>query len=233
MCDPNITTWFYQGKLDSFTVALPTYNEWTAAWEHPGYVSWSHPQRPKFAIHATPDWSRVGWLPIDVIENVETDKRGPCDERPWSVYNRPKDPSGCISQYMAIMQPILDKHTPSAPSFARSIFDNVLEAMQEAEEIGGPEPYDYVVLMQQIAAEATKRANTCLDNHTARASISVLMRPPLKGERGWWVEARTPAKALAEVMREMEEGWIAERDYDSKPDEHGMIAVTVVIGGSS
>lgn len=230
-------TWFYEGKLDSFTVALPTYRGWRAYWEHPGYISWSHPQRPKFAVHATPDWSTPGEVSIEAMKNVETgtyaDLSGVVVNPRWPLSQR-RDPTGCVSQYMAIVQPVLDRFMPPAPSFARSIFDNVLEAMQDAEEAGGPEPYDYVVLMQKIAAEATKRANACLEMHTARANLSVLMRPPREGERGWWVEARTPAKALAEVLQESEElGWIAERDYDSTPDENNMIAITVVVGGES
>jgi lambda repressor-like predicted transcriptional regulator len=56
----------------------------------------------------------------------------------------------------------------------------------------------------------------------------VAMRPPKRGERGWWVEARTAKGAELEIVRESEEiGWIAERDHDSRPDENGMIAVTI------
>jgi hypothetical protein len=40
---------------------------------------------------------------------------------------------------------------------AREIFEAVVKAMQDAEEIWGPGPEDYVPLMEAIAAEATGR----------------------------------------------------------------------------
>lgn len=44
---------------------------------------------------------------------------------------------------------------------AAGIFDEVLAAMQNAEELGGPDAPDYCALMDAIAAEATRRAATC------------------------------------------------------------------------
>lgn len=38
-----------------------------------------------------------------------------------------------------------------------TILDSVIEAMQDAEEIGGPEGKEYIALMNAIIAEATKR----------------------------------------------------------------------------
>lgn len=127
-------------------------------------------------------------------------------------------------------------------------YDKVIEALNHAEGIQGPAGYEYVVLMQRIAAEAARRARVA--TQFAKADIAVYMRPPRRGERGWWVggftgddiEAQraagkrapipTPNEALAEVIREMDEGgWRAERDYDGEPDDYGMIAVTVAIGG--
>ncbi len=40
---------------------------------------------------------------------------------------------------------------------AARIFENVLVAMQDAEEAGGPEGADYVALMGRISHEAGKR----------------------------------------------------------------------------
>ena len=37
------------------------------------------------------------------------------------------------------------------------VYKNVLEAMQDAEELGGVEGQDYLDLMQEIIDEATKR----------------------------------------------------------------------------
>lgn len=39
------------------------------------------------------------------------------------------------------------------------IFENVMIAMQAAEEVGGPEGAEYVSLMERIAHEAQRRAN--------------------------------------------------------------------------
>jgi len=45
------------------------------------------------------------------------------------------------------------------------IYRNVLEAMQEADELGGIEdPNDYLNLMEAIRYEAVKRYNNCADN---------------------------------------------------------------------
>jgi hypothetical protein len=45
------------------------------------------------------------------------------------------------------------------------IFKNVLEAMQEADEIGGVEdPNDYLTLMEAIRHEAVQRYNNCADH---------------------------------------------------------------------
>jgi hypothetical protein len=43
------------------------------------------------------------------------------------------------------------------------IFKNVLEAMQDAEEIGGVEGDDYLELMLEIKQEAIKRFDNCVD----------------------------------------------------------------------
>lgn len=116
----------------------------------------------------------------------------------------------------------------------KQIFDAVLAAMQPADELGGPEThYDYVVLMTRIAREAQDRAHNATE-FASRGAVSVAMRPPNKGERGWWVAARDASSAFAEVRRESEEmGWIAECDYSGDPDGDGMIAVTITIGDGS
>ena len=44
------------------------------------------------------------------------------------------------------------------------IYRNVLEAMQEAEELGGLEGQDYLDLMEAIRYEAVRRFNNCADN---------------------------------------------------------------------
>ncbi len=51
---------------------------------------------------------------------------------------------------------------------AQAILSRVLEAMQHAEELGGPEGEDYVAMMRAIASEATRRADTAagLDRRT-------------------------------------------------------------------
>ncbi len=50
-------------------------------------------------------------------------------------------------------------------SRVNEIYKNVIEAMQEAEELGGVEdPQEYLTLMDDIRHEATKRFNNCADN---------------------------------------------------------------------
>lgn len=68
--------------------------------------------------------------------------------------------------------------------------------------------------------------------------LRVIMRPPRKLERGWFVWAKTAEEALVEIVRlscganpirSAEFGWVAERDYnEGDNNEHGMHAVTVV-----
>jgi len=48
---------------------------------------------------------------------------------------------------------------------SEQIYNNVLLAMQDADEIEGIEnPYDYLKLMENIRHEAQKRYNNCADN---------------------------------------------------------------------
>ncbi len=44
------------------------------------------------------------------------------------------------------------------------IFKNVLDAMQDAEELGGPEGQDYIDFMEAIIAEARRRIEACRTN---------------------------------------------------------------------
>lgn len=52
----------------------------------------------------------------------------------------------------------LERLRPSA----RWILEEVLDALQDAEEIGGPEGQDYIDLMVAVAEEATDRANAAV-----------------------------------------------------------------------
>ena len=47
---------------------------------------------------------------------------------------------------------------------AEQIFNNVVEAMQEADEIEGVEGWEYVWLMRKIRGQASKRIKNCIDN---------------------------------------------------------------------
>lgn len=65
---------------------------------------------------------------------------------------------------------------------------------------------------------------------SGRGQIGVEMRPPRKGERGWWVRARSAADALVEVRRELEsadDAWLADHDHTPEADEENMISITV------
>jgi hypothetical protein len=44
------------------------------------------------------------------------------------------------------------------------IFDKVYEAMQEAEELNGPDFYEYMQLMRKISNEAQDRIIKCSEN---------------------------------------------------------------------
>jgi len=47
---------------------------------------------------------------------------------------------------------------------ALNIYNNVLKAMQDVDEIGGVEGDEYLDLMEAIRHEAVKRFNNCVDN---------------------------------------------------------------------
>jgi hypothetical protein len=47
---------------------------------------------------------------------------------------------------------------------AESILNNVIQAMQDADEIEGVESFDYLWLMRRIRTEAQRRADVCADN---------------------------------------------------------------------
>jgi hypothetical protein len=47
---------------------------------------------------------------------------------------------------------------------AEQIFNNVVEAMQEADEIEGVEGWEYVWLMRKIRGQASKRIENCINN---------------------------------------------------------------------
>lgn len=51
---------------------------------------------------------------------------------------------------------------------ATRIYAHVLQAMHSAEELGGPEPADYLQLMSAIETDARTRAAACLA-HTTRS----------------------------------------------------------------
>jgi hypothetical protein len=46
-----------------------------------------------------------------------------------------------------------------------------LEALQAADEIGGPDAPEYVAMMESLAAECAKRAETARENHGAPAVL--------------------------------------------------------------
>lgn len=55
---------------------------------------------------------------------------------------------------------------------AEQIYENVLKAMQDADEIEGVEdPREYIELMDKIRHEAVKRFNNCVDNIRSQAEV--------------------------------------------------------------
>jgi hypothetical protein len=59
--------------------------------------------------------------------------------------------------YERVYPPCTTERIRRLPFVARWIFECVLDAMQNAEELGGPEGDQYVALMDAIIQEATDR----------------------------------------------------------------------------
>jgi len=59
--------------------------------------------------------------------------------------------------YERVYEPSVQDRINKLPFPARWIFKEVLEAMQNAEELGGPEGDHYLALMDAIVQEATER----------------------------------------------------------------------------
>lgn len=59
--------------------------------------------------------------------------------------------------YERVYPPTTTQRINGLPFAARWIFHEVLNAMQNAEELGGPEGDQYVALMDAIIQEATER----------------------------------------------------------------------------
>lgn len=67
------------------------------------------------------------------------------------------------------------------PAYSQEIFENVKKAMQDAEEIGGPEGDDYMNLMQAIIEEANERQVAyfhMLNPRASRGRRTVSIKPP-------------------------------------------------------
>lgn len=130
-------------QLVAALAALPAYNGWRAHWEYPGFLAFHRKGSP--SVSATPDYNARGQIQVEV------------DDRPLPNVAWPREgrtPEG----YMAVMRPVLDSIAP--PFVDRGdIFEAVMAAMQDAEEMGGPEGAQYVALMERIAHEAQGRAN--------------------------------------------------------------------------
>jgi hypothetical protein len=59
--------------------------------------------------------------------------------------------------YEPVYEPSVLERIHKLPSSARRLFEQILETMQYAEELGGPEGDHYVALMDAIIEEATER----------------------------------------------------------------------------
>lgn len=53
-------------------------------------------------------------------------------------------------------------------AYLEPIKERIFDAMQEADEIGGPEGLDYIDLMIAISKEALQRAQNCIDQMQGR-----------------------------------------------------------------
>lgn len=68
-------------------------------------------------------------------------------------------------------------HKLSHPGSRHAIFWNVLQAMQSAEEMGGPEGPEYIALMNDIAAEADRRASIVTQRHDEELADEISREP--------------------------------------------------------
>lgn len=59
--------------------------------------------------------------------------------------------------YERVYEPSVRQRIQRLPFAARWVFEHVLDAMQNAEELGGPEGDHYVALMDAIIEEAAER----------------------------------------------------------------------------
>jgi len=139
------------GALVAALAALPRYNGWMIAWEYPGYVAFHRNGSP--SVIATPDHHVTGMISVEYDRGVTTMS---IPDIAWPVNGRTPE------SYMAIMRPVLDKISPPLVE-SDEIFESVMAAMQPAEEMGGPEGAQYVALLERIAHEAQRRANTVRD----------------------------------------------------------------------
>ena len=139
-------------QLVAALAALPAYNGWRAHWEYPGYVAFHRKGSP--SVFATPDYHERGQISCEV--EYSSGHQRPLDNAPWPRRGRTPE------AYMAIMRPVLDKAAPLSDT-SDDIFEDVMRAMQQAEEMGGPEGAQYVALLERIAHEAQRRANTMRD----------------------------------------------------------------------
>jgi hypothetical protein len=136
-------------QLVAALAALPAYNGWRAHWEYPGYVAFHRKGSP--SIFATPDYHERGQISCEV--EYSSGHQMPLDNAPWPRKGRTPE------AYMAIMRHVLDKAAPLSDT-SDEIFEDVMRAMQQAEELGGPEGAQYVALLERIAHEAQRRADT-------------------------------------------------------------------------
>lgn len=91
------------------------------------------------------------------------------------------------------------------------IFASVVAAMQPAEEIHGPDGADYIALMEKIAAEATRRAQTYkATTYDAQAAVDAQPKSRATGDR-FFSKAKGPASAPALTSREY---WAGRRDVE-------------------
>ncbi len=145
----------------AFVAKLPAHAGWRASWEFPGFVMWSKPGHD-YILCATPDYHEDGKIAIEVQnrENGRHVEIEGVDDIDWPVSGR--TPESYMERIPAMLDLVAALRRDPTYDMVQGgdIFDNVVKAMQNAEEAGGPEGDSYIALMERIAAEATKRAAT-------------------------------------------------------------------------
>ena len=134
-----------------------------------------------------------------------------------------------IQQFYEVLLPDPD---PASMEIAKDLCEEYGLTLVELGEVAAKYGFENVHWSDTRGYADIDRSTGAFVLSQTRAPFRAVMRAPKLGDRGWWVQARTPEAALAEVLQEGgndqgEIGWLALDDYDFTPDENGMVPITL------